>query len=403
MTLFIARRPVFDSHEKIFAYDLAVSSAVGSTGMHEEVHPEQLIAEVFLETGIDTVTDGQGVLLTVGRDMLLGGTLPMLPADRVILQIPTDVGVDADVSAMCKELAAAGYRLAVHVSDPDASASILESAHLAKVDIMDVGPMRLSGFVKSLGRFRARLLASNVRHRGERDRCAELGFDLFEGFRFSAPESYTRRDIGIEHLVTFRVLKLVRDPDASDQEIEELLKGDVGLSYKLLRMVNSASSGGRDIWSIGHALRLLGREQVGRWLSVLLVTDGNGAGVRGELMHLALVRARMCERVADIVGLKQARGSLFLIGMLSLLDQLLELPMASLCDAMDLAPDLRNALLHRADFFGAALRLVEAYVGGDWSDVEAVSGPMGIKPAALQPIYLEALAWATSHRRVEQS
>lgn len=401
MTLFIARRPVFDSAEKIFAYDLAVRSPVGSTGLHEEVLPEQLLAEVFLETGIDTVTDGQGVLLTVGRDMLVSGTLPLLPADRVIIQVPPGVAPDADVTAACKDLVAGGYRLAIHVSDPDACAPILECGHVLKVDIIDVGPMQLSRVVKELRRFPGRLLASNVRHRGERDRCAELGFDLFEGFRFSAPETYARREIGIEHLVTFRVLKLVRDPNANDQEIEDLLKSDVGLSYKLLRMVNSASSGGRDIWSIGHALRLLGREQVGRWLSVLLVTDGDSEGVRGELMHLALMRARMCERVADIAGLKQARGSLFLIGMLSVLDQLLELPMETLCEAMDLAPDLRNALLHRADFFGAALRLVEAYVAGDWTEVDAVSGALGVKSAALQPTYLEALAWATSHRRVE--
>jgi EAL and modified HD-GYP domain-containing signal transduction protein len=119
-------------------------------------------------------------------------------------------------------------------------------------------------------------------------------------------------------------------------------------------------------------------------------------------MHLALLRARMCERLADITGLKQARGSLFLIGMLSVLDQLLELPMPALCDAMDLAPDLRGALLERADFFGAALRLVEAYVAGDWVEVEAVAGPLGVKPAVLQPVYLEALGWASSHRRVEQ-
>lgn len=403
MNLFIARRPVFDSHEKIFAYDLAVRSPVGSTGLHEEVHPEQLLAEVFLDSGIDTVTDGQGVLLTVGRDMLISGTLPLLPADRVILQIPPNTGWDSEVSAACKDLVSGGYRLAFHVTDPSESQGMLEFAHLIKVDIMDVGPTRLSGVVKELREQSGRLLATNVRHRGERDRCAELGFDLFEGFRFSAPEAYTRRDLGIEHLVTFRVLKLVRDPDAADGDIEELLKSDVGLSYKLLRMVNSASTGGRDIWSIGHALRLLGREQVGRWLSVLLVTDGESDGVRGELMHLALLRARMCERLADITGLKQARGSLFLIGMLSVLDQLLELPMPALCDAMDLAPDLRGALLERADFFGAALRLVEAYVAGDWPEVEAVAGPLSVKPAVLQPVYLEALGWATSHRRVEQT
>ena len=113
-------------------------------------------------------------------------------------------------------------------------------------------------------------------------------------------------------MLVFRVLKLVRDPNAGDQEIEELIQRDVGLSVKLLRIVNSASVGGREIWSIGHALRLLGREQVGRWLTVLLVSDGASDGVRAELTQLALLRARMCELLAEEVGLRQARGPLFL-------------------------------------------------------------------------------------------
>ena len=101
-----------------------------------------------------------------------------------------------------------------------------------------------------------------------------------------------------------------------------MLRRDVALSYKLLRMVNSAAIGGRDIWSIGHALRLLGRDQVARWLGLLLVTDGAKDGVRAELMNLALVRARMCELLADASGVPRARGPLFLVGMLSVLDQL---------------------------------------------------------------------------------
>ena len=85
--------------------------------------------------------------------------------------------------------------------------------------------------------------------------------------------------------------------------------------------------------------------------------------------------------------------------MVSVLDQLLEVPMAVLCDAMDLAPDLRNALLNRTDFFGSALHLVEAYVAGRWGEVETLATGLGIAPAGLQPLYLDALHWATSQRR----
>src|SRR6185503_8582698 len=206
----------------------------------------------------------------------------------------------------------------------------------------------------------------------------------------------------IEHVMTFRLIKMVRDPKSTDAAIEEVLRRDVALSYKLLRMVNSAAVGGRDIWSIGHALRLLGREKVARWLGLLLVTDGSKDGVRAELMNSSLVRARMCELLADSSGVPRARGPLFLCGMLSILDQLLETPMETLADSMELAPDVRLALLHRQDFYGEVLGLVEAYEQGWWDQVDRLANSVGVSPVALGPIYLDALAWASEHQRRNQ-
>lgn len=398
MTLMIARRPVFDGREKLFAYDLAVCAAADSAGIHHDVQPEQLLAEVFLETGIKSVAGDHPVFVTASRDLLVGGTFRVLPADRVILQVPTVATSDAELVAACNDLAAGGYRLAIEIGEETPIDTPLRSVHLARVDVMAMSPPRLSALTARLREFPLRLLATNVLHSGERDRCAALGFDLFEGYRFSGPEVLSRREVSVEHLQAFRVLKLLRDPKSDDREIEELIGRDVGLSYKLLRMVNSSAIGGRDIWSIGHALRVLGRSQVARWVSVLLVTDTGTTGVRAELTHLALVRARMCERLAEPVGVPKAAGSLFLVGLLSVLDQLLEVPMRVLCDSMDLAPDLRNALVDRSEFFGAVLRLVESYVAGQWTDVDSLARSFGIEPPALHPVYLDALQWATSHR-----
>ena len=402
MTLLIVRRPVFDSREALFAYDLAVRDADAS-GIDRDVHPEQLLAEVFLDTGIKTVAGDHPVFVTASRDLLVGGTMRALPADRVILQVPPIESSDADLVAACRDLASSGYRLAVDVDERTPPDAPLGAAHVLRVDVAGMAPAALSTVTERLRAFPARRLATNVQHRGERDRCASLGFDLFEGYRFSAPEVPARKEIGVEHLQAFRVLKLLRDPKSDDREIEAKIQSEVGLSYKLLRMVSSAAVGGREIWSIGHALRVLGREQVARWLSVLLVSETGDAGVRAELMQLALVRARMCEGLADLAGVSRARGSLFLVGLVSVLDQLLEVPMPTLCDAMDLAPDLRKALLQRADFFGSGLHLVEAYVAGQWSDVESLAPTLSVAPAALQPLYLEALQWATSQARSQSA
>jgi EAL and modified HD-GYP domain-containing signal transduction protein len=332
--------------------------------------------------------------------MLVGGAARLLPADRVVLQMDGNARPDTELLEACNQLVWSGYRFAVVSENPgDLPEELLRLAEIVKVDIATTPPAFLPELAAWLRSFHVRLLAKHVRHRVERDTCSELGFELFEGYKFCAPEMLTRRDLPIEHVLTFRLLKMVRDPKTVDTEIEDVLRRDVALSYKLLRMVNSAAVGGRDIWSIGHALRLLGRDQVARWLGLLLVTDGTKDGVRAELMNLSLVRARMCELLADGSGVPRARGPLFLVGMLSVLDQLLETPMETLADSMELAPDIRNALLHRQEFYGDVLTLVEAYEQGWWNQVDAVSASVGVSPVALAPMYLDALAWSAEHQR----
>ena len=399
MTLLIARQPVFDNREQIFAYDLVVHGDAGSSGIHHDVSPEQILAEVFLDTGLEKIAGGHRVFVTTSRELLLRDTLRVLPVDRVILHVPSLAPSDTELIAACRDLISGGYRLAVDVDERTELAAPLSWVHVIRVDVIGTAGNSLTGLAERLRAYPARRLAVNVRHRGERDRCLALGFDLFEGYRFTAPEVVPSRDIGIEHLQAFRILKLLRDPRTNDREIEALIQRDVGLSYKLLRMVNSAAAGGRDLWSIGHALRLLGREHLARWLGVLLVSDLGTNGVRAELTRVALVRARMCEQFAILVGVPRAGGSLFLVGLLSMVDQLLETSMPALCDSLDLATDLRHALLHRSDFFGTALRLVESYVDGAWPEVETAATTLNLSPSVLQPLYLDALQWATSQRR----
>jgi len=398
MEILVARQPVFDRREQLYGYDLVLRRADRSDA--SQPLPEQLVADTFLGIGIDQVAAGRRAFVTVDRDMLMGGAVRLLPADRVVLQLAGRLTDDPELIQVCDQLVWSGYRFALESDRPEElPEEFLRLAEIVKIDVPNTDRQFLSDLAAWLRSFHVRMLAKHVRHRIERDLCTNLGFELFEGYRFTAPETLSRRDLPIEHVMTFRLLKMVRDSKTQDAEIEEVLRRDVALSYKLLRMVNSAAVGGRDIWSIGHALRLLGREQVARWLGLLLVTDGAKDGVRAELMNLALVRARMCELLADASGVPRARGPLFLVGMLSILDQLLETPMETLCDSMELAADVRNALLKREDFYGGALGLVEAYEQGCWDQVDSLSATVGVGAVTLAPMYLDALAWATEHQK----
>jgi EAL and modified HD-GYP domain-containing signal transduction protein len=396
MQILVARQPIFDRKEGLYGYDLILRRPDGSN-IGGDVPAERLIVDTFLGIGIDQVAAGHRAFVTIDRDVLLGGAVRLLPADRVVLQIAGTLVPDGDVMAACAELVASGYSFAIDSPAPEGlSDEALNLAHIVKVDISTTPPELLPDLAKWLRSRKAKLLAVAVRHRAEREACRQLGFELFEGHSSAAPETLVRRDLPIEHMATFRLLKMVREPKTSDNEIEDVLKHDVALSYKLLRMVNSASVGGRNIWSIGHALRMLGRDPIARWLSMLLVTDAKNAdATRMELIHLALFRARMCELLAEAASVPRAKGPLFLVGMFSVLDQLLETPMEKLVDSMEFAPDVRVALLSRGDFYGAVLSLVEAYERGEWSKVDALADSLGIGTISLPPMYLTALSWAT--------
>ena len=189
-------------------------------------------------------------------------------------------------------------------------------------------------------------------------------------------------------------MNLLRDENASDADIEEAFRSDPSLSYKLLRMVNSAALGGRGIESIRHAIRLVGRGVLHRWLALLLassmVTEN---GVDAELVHTAVLRARLCELLAESGGRRSSSGQQFMVGLFSMIDVLLKVPMEEILDRVDLSADVRDALLRRSGPYAGSLELVEAYEAGRWDAVSDISSDMGMAAPVLPELYLQSLSW----------
>lgn len=394
MEVLVRRLPVFDRSEQLYGYELLLRR-IGERPSGAEPPPEQMVVDVFLGIGLDQVAPGHRAFITVDRDILVGDAVRLLPKDRVVLQLVGPLSDDDELLAACDRLVWNGYRFSVESDTPeDLPESLLRLSEIVRLDVARCDRQTLPDVVAWLHQYHARLMARNVRNREERNAFTNLGFELFEGYQSGVSKTLTRRSLPTDHLLIFRLLKKIRDPNATDTEIEDILRGDVALSYKLLRMVNSAAFGGREIWSIGHALRLLGRDQVAKWLGLLLVVGGEQQGVRAELMRLSLARARMCELLATASGVPRAGGSLFLVGMLSLLDHLLEAPMEQLVESMELAPDVRQALLKREDYYGAVLSLIEAYEEGSWDTVMGWAAGIGVGQEVLPQLYVDSLAWA---------
>ena len=396
MTLFLSRQPIFDASENLVAYDLsylAPDDAVPDD-VESALAAERMLLEACFVQGIDRVAEGRPAFLPVSRSVVLRGSVRVVHPHRAVLSLVPGTVVDAELVATCQLLAKDGYKIAAQATDAIRSPAFMRTVHLLRLDVSQLPAGSVARVAAGLGAHGARLLATGVHNRSVRDQCFEAGVELFHGYRLTRPEVLPRRDVGIDHVAAFRLMKSIRDTSLPDGALEEGFRRDVALTYKLLRLVNAASMGGRDIHTIGHAIRLLGRETLYRWLSLLLVSGAGERGVGRELAHLSLTRARFCEWVADACGIRKAGESLFMVGLFSMLDTLLLVDMEELVTRLELAPDVAAALTRRADFYGEVLALSEAYETGDWATVQSLCAGLGLQPSTLPPLYVDAIGWA---------
>jgi EAL and modified HD-GYP domain-containing signal transduction protein len=271
----------------------------------------------------------------------------------------------------------------------------LELASIVKVDVLNQPATKLDEVAQQLALYDVRLLAERVETGEVRAMCAGLGYELFQGYFYARPEMVVKRALKSDELAIVRAMNVMRDPTTTDSQAEAAFGADMSLSYKLLRMVNAAAHGGRGIESIRHAVQLSGRMELSKWLALLLVSSmAARGGTNRELMHLAIQRGRMCELLAGSTGRDRDSGSMFLVGLFSLLDALSGVPMEDLVAAIALAPALQEALVMRTGPYAGALRLAEAYEQGAWGAAARDAWSAGLDAAHVTSLYVQSLAWA---------
>ena len=402
----LARQPIFDRDDHLVGYELLYRRQRNESQAIQPVEgsgvqmSSDTIAGAFVGLGIQKVTGGKRAYINFDRAMLLSGAAQVLDPQAVVLEILESVRVDAEVLAACEALVASGYMLALDdfvyepVYDP-----LLRLAKIVKVDVLGRPVCQIREQIDRLRPFGVTCLAERVESRGIRDECAALGFTLFQGYYFARPENLACREVPMEQANLMRLLNLLRDPDTTDLALEEVFRADVRLTYRLLRIVNSASLGHTGVTSIGHGIRLLGRATLHRWMSLLLVSSlaTRTGDARDQLVELALIRARFSELLTEALG-RQTDGSAgFVAGLFSLLDALLQMPMAELVERLSLTPELRDALLERSGPFAPTLKVIDAYESAcDVREAFSGSDTGGAVVDALPDLYLQSVEWARS-------
>ena len=392
----IGRQPVVNDKQEIVGYEFFFrkESDDSNTPFAEDI---QTCARI-LSTTMDEMHESwllgrQLAFINVDHVMLGSDFLELMPAEKTVLELVGQMEVTPQMIARCQALKANKFRLALDNPQRHAQLeALLPLADYIKLDMREVDTATAQIWLKKYQTPSCTVIAERVEQNAQFSSLQAIGYQQFQGYFYAHPESLNAKVINPSFEGVLNLLNLVSQ-DADNKTIENGFKRDTTLSYKLLRYINSVGFGlSCEVQSIGHALTILGRNQLYRWLTLLMVTAGNNS-TSPALMKTSITRGRLTELLGEPFFDKKDRDNLFVVGVFSLLDVMLKLPMEEVLEKLQLPESIVEALIRREGVFGPFLRLTEACEDADSDQILHLAELLHLDPDNVNQCHMQALAW----------
>jgi len=391
---YVARQPIVDRDEKVFGYELLFRDGLENafTGSDADAASRATLDSSLL-LGLDVLCDGRRAFVNCTKDTLIKGLVTLLPAQSTVVEVLENVPPDPDVMGACQRLKEAGYMIALDdyvTGDP--REPLADMADIIKVDLKLTTLEQRAELIKRHGPWRSRMLAEKVETHSEFAAARDQGFVYFQGYFFRRPEVMKTHDMPANRINYLRMLQAVSQPDLDVPGLERLIKGEASICYRLLRYLNSAMfSFKNEIHSVRHALSILGEREVRRWVR-LVAAVGAGQDKSSDLLLSALVRARFGELLGPRVP--HGESDLFLLGLLSLIDAMLETPMADILEKLPLDHETKAVLLGQPSGLRPFYQLMLAQESGEWEAAAQLAQSMHLNTEDVAGFYWQAQKWA---------
>ncbi len=399
---FLARQPILNRNQRLVAYELLYRNAESGDAQFTDgtAATASVIAHAS-ELGMEQVVGDQLAYVNVDTEGLMSDFIRFLPNDKVILEVLETVEPTPDVLARLVELRAAGFKFALDdvAGTSESLTKLRPLMDIIKIDIRQMAPAALATLTRSLKSPHQKLLAEKVETHEEFRQCMDLGFEYFQGYYFARPVILSGKKIAPSQLAIMHLLDLLNG-DADQRDIERSVKLDPLITLNLLRLVNTPAVGARfRINSVSHALIVLGRRQLQRWLQILLYVKGHQydspllqlATTRGKTMELLLEKLQPGERISADIG--------FTVGIMSLMDTLFSVAMSEILGSVNVVEEVREALLHRTGTYGETLKLIEMIERAqEGPELTALLHRLKLSPSELYACQLAAYEWVNEYR-----
>jgi len=395
----IARQPIVDPHGTVWAYELFDRST--EAGTRDTGSDISLLFNAMADSSNALGIDSKTIFINRTHQSLTQGHLDIVRPEKVVIEVGPVArhdpqGID-HLQATLAELRRNGYRLAFnHTVLAPVYKTWQDLADFVKLDMMAIRPEMLKPMVAAVrARTKARIVAEKVETAESLAAAANQGIDLFQGYWVGHPQVTKVKVVAPAHANVLQLFSLVRK-QGEMEDIEALLKRDAVLGFNLLRMINSAGFGlAQKVTSFRHAVMLLGMQRLARWTALLLASSRSQEAV-SVVGTTAVVRGRMMELLGtghlDATEVDQA----FMVGIFSMLDEMLAVDMPTALAMLDLSPQVSNAILNKTGTLGRMLALTESAESGDETTFAAAALELGFTSHHINSAHLEALVWTDS-------
>jgi c-di-GMP-related signal transduction protein len=393
---FIARQPIFDTRLRVYAYELLFRRGAKNFYQPASNTSPGLNAESISLADLIILTGPARAFMNVDELALRLGAPKLLPADRIVVEILETVQPTEEIVRICRDLRAAGYLLALDdFVDSPGLEPLIELAEFLKVDFQLLDQQGRERIAQKYGNRNLALLAEKVETEEELAEARALGYRYFQGYFFCKPSMIQAREIPGDKRLHLQLLCTVIGSQLQHSAIEELLNREPSLLYRLLRYLNSPLLGlGAEVHSIREALDRLGEDDFRRWVSTFAMVGMSG-GKPPELLRTALTRAYFCEQFSTAAGLSEKSFNLFLVGLLSIVDALLDKPLCDALTPLPAAQEVKTALCGGINRLRDPFEMLLAFERADWPRLPDFVKRLGCDEDTIPHSYQSAIQKAT--------
>lgn len=394
MDIYVGRQPIFDRNMNVFAYELLYRRSMNN--FFEEIDDNRATAELinnyFLSMHSVELTSGTKAFINFSQDMLIMEIPLLLPVDTTVVEVLERVEINEDIIAACRKLRDNGYLIALDdFVFNESYLPLMEIAHIIKIEFSAVDHETQRKLIKKY-KNKIKFLAEKVETREEYLLALDMGYDYFQGYFFSKPVIVKGKEIGSLNHSLIRIMNELNKKEPDYQKISKIIETDMGLSYKLLKLANSAFFGTRNqILSIKQALVQLGLIEIKKWVYLMMLKDIQILENK-ELIRNCFIRAKFMELLAVETGKTDRQSEYFMTGMFSSIDVLLNRDMNEIVKELCLADDVKEALL---GVDNEIKRILDIVINYELLKFNAIDNDKDyfITRENLSFVYIDALKW----------